>query len=79
MDKTFKRSRLPIEKYVEGILSGDRVILSRAITLIESQLVADNQLAEELLNKVLSKTVKKVDLKLKELIYFRNCIVEKLI
>ena len=56
MDKTFKRLRLPIEKYVEGILSGDRVILSRAITLIESQLVADNELAEELLNRVLSKT-----------------------
>ena len=30
--------RLPLERYMEGILRGDRVILARAITLVESDL-----------------------------------------
>jgi LAO/AO transport system kinase len=46
-------SRLPVEAYVEGILSGDRVILSRAITLVESTLPQDQLLAENVVEKIL--------------------------
>ncbi|SMD41485.1 LAO/AO transport system kinase [Aquiflexum balticum DSM 16537] len=46
-------SRLPVEAYVEGILSGDRVILSRAITLVESTLPQDQFLAENVVEKIL--------------------------
>jgi LAO/AO transport system kinase len=46
-------SRLPVEAYVEGILSGDRVILSRAITLVESTLPQDQLLAEDVVEKIL--------------------------
>lgn len=46
-------SRLPVEAYVEGILSGDRVILSRAITLVESTLPKDQSLAESVVDKIL--------------------------
>jgi LAO/AO transport system kinase len=38
---------------VEGVLAGDRVILARAITLIESRLDADGDLAAQLLDAVL--------------------------
>lgn len=44
--------RLSLQSYVDGILSGDRLILSRAITLIESQLANDRTLSEQLLNKI---------------------------
>jgi LAO/AO transport system kinase len=39
--KQRKRRERPSEYYVEGILRGDRVILSQAITLIESKRTAD--------------------------------------
>ena len=45
--------RLPLQRYVQGILAGDRVILARAITLIESELPADSDLAAQLLDAVL--------------------------
>lgn len=45
--------RLPLRQYVEGVLAGDRVILARAITLIESRLDADADLAAQLLDAVL--------------------------
>ncbi|WP_247233565.1 methylmalonyl Co-A mutase-associated GTPase MeaB [Telluribacter sp. SYSU D00476] len=45
--------RLTAEAYVEGVLAGDRIILSRAITLVESQLPADQQLAQQVLEQVL--------------------------
>lgn len=51
-----KRKRLSINEYVEGVLQGNTVILSRAITLIESSLPEDQQLAEEVLAQVLPKT-----------------------
>ncbi len=38
------------EKYIDGIIAGDRVVLSRAITLIESSKDTDQPLAEEVLN-----------------------------
>ena len=45
-----RRGRLTPEKYVEGILSGNRVILSRAITVIESSLDSDRELANQVVD-----------------------------
>ncbi|MEX2594747.1 MAG: methylmalonyl Co-A mutase-associated GTPase MeaB [Anditalea sp.] len=51
-----KRNRLTIQQYVSGILGGDRVALGRAITLAESTLSTDQQLAEKVINEVLPYT-----------------------
>jgi LAO/AO transport system kinase len=48
--------RLSLEQYVEGVLAGDRVVLARAITLIESRLPADGERAARLLDLVLPHT-----------------------
>lgn len=48
-----KQPRLSAEEYTEGILKSDRVILSRAITLVESNLVTDIALAQELLEAII--------------------------
>ncbi len=53
---THSTVRLTAEEYAEGILKKDIVILSRAITLAESRLASDQNLAEELLQQVLPKT-----------------------
>ncbi|MDR0310125.1 MAG: methylmalonyl Co-A mutase-associated GTPase MeaB [Acidobacteriota bacterium] len=45
--------RLPLEQYVEGVLGGDRVILARAITIIESELPSDAELAAQMLDCLL--------------------------
>jgi LAO/AO transport system kinase len=47
------RSRLRLEDLTEGILSGNRFMLSRAITLVESTHPDDQSLAEQLLQEVL--------------------------
>jgi len=49
---------LPLERYTEGILRGDRVTLARAITLVESELPADGELAARLLDSILPATGK---------------------
>lgn len=51
-----KRKRLSKDEMIEGILSGNRMILSRAITLIESSLIDDRSLSEEVLNSLLPKS-----------------------
>jgi len=48
--------RLPLNQYVEGVLAGDRVVLARAITLIESRLAADAGKAALLLDAILPHT-----------------------
>ncbi|MCJ8165182.1 methylmalonyl Co-A mutase-associated GTPase MeaB [Pontibacter sp. E15-1] len=45
--------RLSAATYVAGILAGDRVMLSRAITLVESRLASDQDLAQEVIDAVL--------------------------
>jgi LAO/AO transport system kinase len=45
-------------QYIDGILRGDRVVLAQAITLIESELPADGELAAEVLDAVLPHTGK---------------------
>lgn len=52
------RQRLSVETYVKGILAGDRVTLSRAITVTESSLPEDRTLATEILKNVLDSTGK---------------------
>ncbi|MDY7094852.1 MAG: methylmalonyl Co-A mutase-associated GTPase MeaB [Acidobacteriota bacterium] len=51
-----RRRRLSVEEYAEGVLSGDRTALGRAITLVESHREDDWQLAQELLTRLLPKT-----------------------
>ncbi len=48
--------RLPVQAYIDGILAGDRLLLSRAITLAESQLAEDQILAGKVLDGVINPT-----------------------
>jgi LAO/AO transport system kinase len=50
------QNRLSVDSYVEGVLSGSRPMLGRAITLIESQLATDKILAQQVLDKILPYT-----------------------
>ena len=50
--------RLPLSRYVEGVLAGDRMVLARAITLVESRLPADAEKAAQLLDAILPHTGK---------------------
>ena len=45
-----------MEEYSKGILNGDINILSKAITLVESTLISDNELAEKVIEKILPYT-----------------------
>ncbi len=53
-----RSARLTPSEYTEGILAGDRMILSRAITLVESTLTSDKKLADEVLQSILPHTGK---------------------
>ena len=48
--------RYPAEHYIDGVLAGDRLVLSRAITLVESQRPTDQLLAQAVLAGVLPQT-----------------------
>jgi LAO/AO transport system kinase len=48
------RNRKSIEEYKKGILDGDRVLLSQAITLVESNLASDIRLAGDLVQELLT-------------------------
>ena len=50
------KKRLSLQEYGDGIRSGNRVVLSQAITLVESTLEADQVLASALVQEVLSHT-----------------------
>ncbi|WP_298264645.1 methylmalonyl Co-A mutase-associated GTPase MeaB [uncultured Lutibacter sp.] len=55
--KNYKpKNRLTASEYIEGILKGDRVLLSRAITIIESNLKSDKILAKEIIQEILPKS-----------------------
>ena len=51
--KTVRRDRIPLSRYVEGIVEGNVTILSQAITLIESSLPQHQELAMELVDSCL--------------------------
>jgi LAO/AO transport system kinase len=57
---TQSSSRLTVADYAKGILNHDRVLLSRAITLVESKLDSDQLLGEELLQRLLPHTGKSI-------------------
>ncbi|MDP4208482.1 MAG: methylmalonyl Co-A mutase-associated GTPase MeaB [Bacteroidota bacterium] len=47
------RKKLTVDEYVDGILAGNRTILSQAITLVESSLPAHFKTAQEIIEKCL--------------------------
>jgi LAO/AO transport system kinase len=52
--KNYKpKGRLSAQEYIDGVLKGDRVLLSRAITIIESNLESDKALAKEIIQAIL--------------------------
>ncbi|ULB34562.1 MULTISPECIES: methylmalonyl Co-A mutase-associated GTPase MeaB [Proteiniphilum] len=53
MKKPLRSSTLSVTEYVEGILSGDRVILSRAVTLVESSRPEHQDMAQAIIEKCL--------------------------
>ena len=59
--KEYKRKlRLELKEYIDGVLNGDRVILSRAITIIESNLESDKLLAKEIIQAILPRSGKSI-------------------
>jgi LAO/AO transport system kinase len=53
MEKFKPRKRLEASEYIDGVLKGDRVILSRAITVVESNLASDKWLAKDVIQAIL--------------------------
>jgi LAO/AO transport system kinase len=51
--KTKRKVQLTVDEYVDGVLSGNRTILSQAITLIESSLHAHKLLAQQIIERCL--------------------------
>jgi len=52
--KNYKpKNRLAAQVYIDGIFKGDRVLLSRAITIIESNLESDKIIAKEIIQTIL--------------------------
>ena len=47
------KGRLTARQYIDGILKGDRVLLSRGITIVESNLESDKKLAKEIIQAIL--------------------------
>jgi LAO/AO transport system kinase len=62
------QKRLTADEYIAGILSGNRIILSRAITLIESQLENDREIAQKVLEKILPHTGKAIRIGIKKIL-----------
>ncbi len=54
------RQRLSVETYINGVLSGDRVTLGRAITIMESSLPDDRKVAGQILQSILPHTGKSI-------------------
>ncbi|WKZ59022.1 MAG: methylmalonyl Co-A mutase-associated GTPase MeaB [Cyclobacteriaceae bacterium] len=52
------KARLTHQEYVTGILQGDRIVLAKAITLMESTLSEDRTLADQVLESILPHTGK---------------------
>ncbi|MGE4288014.1 MAG: methylmalonyl Co-A mutase-associated GTPase MeaB [Salinivirgaceae bacterium] len=55
-----KRKKLTADEYFEGIIRGDRTILSKAITLIESSLPEHQQMAKQIIEKCLPHSGKSI-------------------
>lgn len=48
--KAAKSKRLTVHQYLKGLISGDRIVLAKAITLLESRLASDQRQGQELLD-----------------------------
>jgi LAO/AO transport system kinase len=60
-NKTGRRpATLPVNDYVSGILAGDRTLLSRAITLVESELPAHQETARSIIEACLPHSGKSI-------------------
>lgn len=53
---TNRAARLTVDAYVDGILRGDRTILARAVTVVESDLPPDVDIAASILDRILPQT-----------------------
>lgn len=51
--KRVRRKELTVDDYVKGILDGNITLLSRAVTLIESQLASHQEMAQQIIEKCL--------------------------
>src|SRR4051812_46928258 len=51
-----RKPRLKASEYIHGVLASDRIKLAQAITVIESDLESDLELAEQILDGVLPHT-----------------------
>lgn len=59
--KNYKpKNRLSAQAYIDGVLDGDRVLLSRAITIVESSLESDKILAKEIIQAILPHSGKSI-------------------
>lgn len=56
----FKRKKLSVQEYIQGILKGDRFVLSQAITLIESKRADHQKMAEEIISTCLAHSSKSI-------------------
>ena len=54
--QTRRRGRLTPAEYIDGIVRGDRSVLARAITVIESHLPSDGEVAQQVLDGLLPHT-----------------------
>ena len=50
------RRRHPVNYYVDGVLNGDRAVIGRALSVIESDLPSDEALADQILDGVMPHT-----------------------
>ena len=55
-----KRNRFSVDEYVKGVVEGNRTMLSRVITLVESSLPEHNSVANEIVEKCLPYSRKSV-------------------
>jgi len=60
--KKFKKEKLSVDDLLNGILAGERSMLSRGITLIESARSDDQEIARQLVNKCLPHSGKSIRL-----------------
>ncbi len=58
--KQAKKKQLSVDQYINGILAGDRIILSKAITLVESTNLSHHSLAQKIIEKCLPHTGKAI-------------------
>lgn len=58
--KKISRERLNLQEYQNGLASGHKVVLAKAITLVESKLPSDEELAESLIESILTHTGKSI-------------------